>query len=284
MMNLGRAGLLTVLVLCVFSLWAEVPYVVVPPETVQQRLDLFKGDDTAREGAVVRLFAESGCLAANLSEQPVPHRKQPNVICVLPGTTPKVIVVGAHFDHVPRGDGVVDNWSGAALLPSLFKAVAGSARKHTYIFVAFTGEEDGLLGSSYFVKHLPKDQLAMVEAMINLDTLGLGPTKVWVSQSDPRLVNGMVQMARMLNLPLAGMNMDGVGESDEESFIRERICTISVHSLTPQTLHVLHRSDDNRSAIQFHDYYDTYQLLAGYLAALDTMPIEDGHSCKIKPV
>jgi hypothetical protein len=36
-MNPGRGGLLTVLVLCVFSLWAEVPYVVVPPETVQRR-------------------------------------------------------------------------------------------------------------------------------------------------------------------------------------------------------------------------------------------------------
>ena len=101
----------------------------------------------------------------------------------LPGSTPQVIVVGAHFDHVSEGDGVVDNWSGASLLPSLFQSLMGSARKHTFIFVAFTGEEEGLLGSAFYVKQLSKDQLSNIEAMINLDSLGLGPTEVWVSQS-----------------------------------------------------------------------------------------------------
>ncbi|PYX03200.1 MAG: Zn-dependent exopeptidase M28, partial [Acidobacteria bacterium] len=36
--------------------------------------------------------------------------KLPNVICVLPGSSDKVIIVGAHFDRVSEGDGVVDNW------------------------------------------------------------------------------------------------------------------------------------------------------------------------------
>ena len=78
------------------------------------------------------------------------------------------------------------------------------------------------------------------------------------------------------------MNVDGFGKSDEESFIREKICTITVHSVTPETAHVLHHSDDNPAAIRFHDYYDTYRLLSAYLATLDVQVIPDGYNCKVK--
>jgi Zn-dependent M28 family amino/carboxypeptidase len=67
----------------------------------------------------------------HFSEQPVKGSKLPNVICLLPGTSDKVIVVGAHFDRVSEGDGVVDNGSGASLLPSLHEAVKIVPRKHT---------------------------------------------------------------------------------------------------------------------------------------------------------
>ena len=285
MINSNFARLLFIApALCANTLFAQVQYTVVKPEAIQQRLNLYKGNDTTRETALVKLFTQAGCAPASLSEQQVPRRKQPNVICVLPGSTPETIVVGAHFDHVSEGDGIVDNWSGASLLPSLFQALVSSPRKHTFIFVSFTGEEEGLLGSAFYVKQLPKDQLSEIEAMVNLDTLGLGPTKVWVSQSDSRLVNGLVQVAHSMNLPIGGMNVDGFGESDEESFIRQKVCTITIHSLTPETAHVLHNTADNPSAIRFHDYYDTYRLLAAYLAVLDTQSVQDGHSCNIKPI
>ena len=61
------------------------------------------------------------------------------------------------------------------------------------------------------------------------------------------------------------VNVDGFGESDEESFIRQKVCTITIHSLTSETAHVLHNTADNPSAVRFHDYYDTYRLLATYL-------------------
>jgi putative aminopeptidase FrvX len=232
----------------------------------------------------VKLFTDAGCAATNLTEQPVPGRKQPNVICTLPGSTPERIVVGAHFDHVSAGDGIVDNWSGASLLPSLLQSLLASQHKHTFIFVGFTGEEEGLLGSAYYVQQLPKEQLLRIEAMINLDTLALGPTKVWVSQSDPRLVNALAELAHIMNLPIGGMNVDGFGESDEESFIRDKVCTVTIHSLTPETAHILHRPDDNPSAVRFNDYYDTFHLLAGYLAILDVQLTADGHTCNVKPV
>ncbi|HXP07070.1 MAG TPA: M28 family peptidase [Acidobacteriaceae bacterium] len=266
------------------SLVAQVSYVQVTPTVIQQRLDLYKGNDTTREAALVRLFSEAGCSTGSLSEQRVPGRKQPNVICVLPGTTQSMIVMGGHFDHIAEGQGIADNWSGASLLPSLFQSLAGSPRKHTFVFVGFSGEEEGLAGSAFYVKQLAKDQLASIEAMINLDTLGLGPTEVWVSQSDPMLVNRLVAIARSIKLPITGMNVNGVGRSDEESFIQKGVCTITVHSVTPETLHVLHSSSDNPTAIRFSDYYDTYRLLASYLAVLDTVDAPVSKGCKIKPL
>ena len=263
---------------------AQAHYHQVTPQIIQQRLDLYKGNDTIREAALVKLFLEAGCPTVSLSEQPVARSKQPNVICVLPGTTLKTIVVGAHFDHVTTGEGIADNWSGASLLPSLFQSLASSPRKHTFIFVGFTSEEDGMVGSAFYVKHLAKDQLVNIAAMINLDTLGLGSTEVWVSQSDPLLVNGLVVVARNLKLPLVGMNVNGFGVSDEESFIAKKICTKTVHSVTSETAHVLHSRADNPTAIHFFDYYETYQLLAAYLALFDQVDIPSAHNCKVVPL
>jgi hypothetical protein len=63
-----------------------------------------------REVTLKEMFAEAGCGDQHISEQPVKGSKLPNVICILPGSSDKVIIVGAHFDRAPEGDGVVDNW------------------------------------------------------------------------------------------------------------------------------------------------------------------------------
>jgi hypothetical protein len=87
----------------------QITLTFIHPEKVQDRLDQYRGNDTKREGALHQMFLDAGCAAANLSEQPVPQRKQPNVICVLPGKGMETIIVGAHFDHATEGDGIVDN-------------------------------------------------------------------------------------------------------------------------------------------------------------------------------
>ena len=116
--------------------------------------------------------------------------KEPDVVCTRPGESDAAIAVGAHFDMVDVGSGVVDNWSGASLLPSLYQGLAVTPRKHTFIFIAFTGEEKGLLGSKEYVRQLGHDK-SRIKAMINMDTLGLTDTEVWVSRADPKLVNLM---------------------------------------------------------------------------------------------
>ncbi len=259
----------------------QITLTFIHPEKVQDRLDQYRGNDTKREGALHQMFLDAGCAAANLSEQPVPQRKQPNVICVLPGKGMETIIVGAHFDHATEGDGIVDNWSGASLLPSLMESLKGTPRKHTFIFVGFTGEEDDLRGSEFYVKQIPAEQTAQLTAMVNMDSLGLGSTQVWVSRSDPVLVNELNRAAQALKLPLAAMNVDGFGKSDEEAFIQRKICTITVHSVTPATVHVLHTAADNRSAIRFNDYYGTYRLMATYLAILDGLPTGQARVCNV---
>src|SRR5271154_6779236 len=122
---------------------------------VEKRLKSFAADNQTREDIIRGWFAQSGCAKRNLSEQPVKFGLPPNVICVLPGETAAVIVVGAHTDKVVRaGDGVVDNWSGASLLPSLLFSLSSLKRHHTFVFIGFTGEEIGMVGSEYYVEDL----------------------------------------------------------------------------------------------------------------------------------
>jgi Zn-dependent M28 family amino/carboxypeptidase len=261
-------GFVMVVAACV-TLAAQLRFDTVKSQVVEQRLKSYSGNDSEREAIVKNLFQSAGCADGKLTEQAVKGSKQPNVICVLKGSTDSVIVVGAHFDHVDAGDGVVDNWTGASMLPSLYQALKTEPRKHTFVFVAFSAEERGLVGSRFYVSSLSADEVKKIDAMVNMDTLGLGPTEVWASRSNQKLVQTLSGVAHALKLPLTGVNVDGVGQSDEESFIDRKVPTITIHSLTKETLRVLHSSKDNYSAVHFDDYYNSYRLLSGYLVLLD---------------
>ncbi len=237
---------------------------------IEDRLRQYAGPNPARGITMVKLFAEAGCSGERLQEQPVDHADAPNVICRLPGNGNGVIIVGAHFDYVPAGEGVVDNWSGSSLLPSLYQSLSGMPRRHTFIFIGFTGEETGFFGSRSYVRHLSEDEAARIKAMINLDTLGLGPTEIWISDSDPGLVEKLANVAYELKLPLRGMNVDGIGDSDGRPFKDRGIPVITLHSVTADNLKILHTNEDNFGAIKLEDYYNSYKLIAAYLAALDT--------------
>jgi putative aminopeptidase FrvX len=247
----------------------QLHYLVLTPAEIEQRLRNYKGNDNQREINLKTMFENAGCSKEQLSEQLVKTLKQPNIICTLPGETDSTIVVGAHFDHVEMGDGVIDNWSGASLLPSLFQSLKSDTRHHTFVFISFSGEEKGLIGSQFYVSNLSAGSLARIKAMVNMDTLGLGPTAVWVSRSDKDLVQALNTMAYLSKLPLKGVNVEKVGKSDEEPFIQHHIPAVIIHSLTQETLRVLHSPLDNYKAVRFDDYYNTYRLLSAYLAFLD---------------
>jgi peptidase M28-like protein len=262
-----------VLLLISLAIAAEsVQYKPVSRDVVEARLRRYSGNNKQREATIKQMFTDAGCDDQHLSEQPVKESRLPNVICALPGSSDEVIIVGAHFDHVPDVDGVVDNWSGASLLPSIYEAVKAVPRKHTYLFVAFTDEEQGLVGSSFYARSMTKEQVAATTAMVNMDTLGLGPTEIWGSHADKGLNSAMAYVAKQLNVPVASMNVEQIGASaDSESFAARKIPSITIHSLTQEawSAHILHSPKDKFSAMHLSDYYQTYQLVAAYVAFLD---------------
>jgi hypothetical protein len=127
----------------------ELQYRPVSRAAVETRLKQFSWKNNEREAKLKKMFQEAGC-DGYVTEQSVRGSKLPNVICILPGNSERTIIVGAHFDHNGAGDGVVDNWSGASLLPSLYEAIKPAPRNHTFIFIGFTDEESGLIGSRYY--------------------------------------------------------------------------------------------------------------------------------------
>jgi hypothetical protein len=111
-----------------------------------------------------------------------------NVIGILPGSDPKLkseaIVIGAHYDHLGRGGegslaaragdihhGADDNASGVAGLIELARMFSSHKLRRTVVFIAFSGEEEGLIGSSFYVNH-PVVPLTNTVAMINMDMIG----------------------------------------------------------------------------------------------------------------
>ena len=113
-----------------------------------------------------------------------------NVVGILPGSDPRLkdetIVIGAHYDHLGHGGagslapregeihhGADDNASGVAGMLELARIFSAQQPrpKRTLVFIAFSGEEEGLLGSNYYVNH-PLVPLANTVAMINMDMIG----------------------------------------------------------------------------------------------------------------
>lgn len=250
---------------------------VLSQEVIERRLAASGGANAERETRLKKLFADAGCDDQHLSEQPVKGSKLPNVICVLPGSSQRYIIVGAHFDHVSEGDGVVDNWSGASLLPSLYQALKDEPHTHSYVFIGFTDEERGEIGSIFYAQRMSKEQVLQTDAMVNMDTLGLGPTEFWGSHSDKLLTGSLAFLAQRMNLPLGRVDVERVGSSDSEAFASRKIPRITIHSLTQKTwdARILHTAKDKASAIQLDEYYRTYRLLSAYLAYLDQLPARD---------
>jgi hypothetical protein len=240
-------------------------------QVVQERVQNLSRKVAERRAILEKLFEESGCSGDNLTTQKVRGSKESNVICTLQGTDAAagVIVVGGHFDLITRGMGAVDDWSGVALLPSLYESLKSRPRRHDFVFVGFAAEETGLNGSREYVNALTRPQRIAVRAMINLECLGLTPPKIWASRADPHLLEAYARVATALHMQPAAVNVDRVGDDDSHSFRDAKIPTLSIHSLTQKTFPILHSPRDNIDAIDSDHYYSAYRLAATLLAYLD---------------
>ena len=220
-----------------------------------------------RAAAVRELFTKAGCAA---EDQPVKGSKLPNILCTLPGESEQTIIVGAHYDQVMAGQGAIDNWTGAALLPLLYESLQlRKDRRFTFRFIAFTDEEVGLVGSRHYVKQLPKDPPPPIRAMVNIDSLGLGPTNIWHARSDKKLGQIILSLARNLEIPAGVVDVQGVGDSDSHYFDQRKIPVLDLHSVTRSTFGILHSPQDRAEAVKLDDYYGSYRLITAFLAFLD---------------
>jgi Peptidase family M28/PDZ domain/PA domain len=206
-----------------------------------------------------------------------------NVIGMLAGSDPilknEVIIVGAHYDHLGRGGegtgslaprggdihyGADDNASGTAGVLELARLFSKQKPKHTIVFMAFGGEEEGLLGSNYYVNH-PLLPLANTVAMINMDMIG--------RMKDGRLIIGGVGTAKEWRDLIAGekqfqltLNEDGFGPSDHSSFYGKQIPVLFFWTGTHNDYH---KPSDTFDKINYADEARILALVARVINELD---------------
>ena len=106
-----------------------------------------------------------------------------------PDLSKETIVLGAHHDHFGRQGGLVfpgadDNASGTAVLLEIARvfSTTGIRPKRSLLFLSFAGEEQGLLGSRFYISH-PASPLKTVKAMVNVDHAGVGNGRLTVGLS-----------------------------------------------------------------------------------------------------
>lgn len=252
----------------------RIEFMVLKEGVLQERLRMAHSKISERYRRLETLFQETGCVGEALRQQKVRGSKEPNLICAVAATgdSPRKILVGAHFDFV-GGQGIVDNWSGAVLLPSLAEFMRKSPRKHSFEFIGFAAEEKGLLGSAAYVKSLTKQDRANIDAVITMDSLGLSPIKCWPNSSTPRLIGAAKAIADGLKIDFTGVNVERVGSTDSESFRDAKIPVLSLHSVTQQTWQTINSHKDVWSAVSWKDYYDSHKMISALLVYLDqTLP------------
>ncbi len=202
-----------------------------------------------------------------------------NVIAVLEGEGPhadETVIVGAHYDHLGRGgpgsaepgsteihNGADDNASGTAALLEIARTLANRDKKlpRRVVFIAFTGEERGLLGSAQYIRQ-PLYPLEKTVAMLNLDMVG--------RLQDNKLIANGTDTAKEFSAWLDEVNKatgfelikkpGGFGPSDHASFYAKKIPVLHFFTGSHPDYH---RPSDDYEKLDLDGIRRTAQLVAG---------------------
>jgi len=206
-----------------------------------------------------------------------------NVIGFIDNQSEKTIVLGAHFDHLGmgaqgslhRGDSAIhngadDNASGTAALLALAKKLKHEKHNSNFLFIAFSGEENGLWGSNYFVKN-PTIDLENVNFMINMDMVGR------LNEEKTLAINGvgtspsfvpLLETANSDSLKLV-TSESGVGPSDHTSFYLQDLPVL--HFFTGQH-EDYHRPSDDSDLINYEGLLLVVKYIDRLVNQLDAEP------------
>ena len=212
-----------------------------------------------------------------------------NVIGELTGQDEKLagqcIVVGAHYDHLGLGDqhslapsqigqihhGADDNASGTSAVLELADGFGHERPRsaHTLVFVAFAGEETGLLGSSYYASH-PACGLDKTLAMLNMDMIGrVSKNKLYVggTGTSPGFKKLVEDADRDVGFDLS-YSASGYGASDHMSFTVRSVPVLFFFS----GLHSdYHKPSDTWEKIDAEDGAKVVRLVAQVVNGLDQL-------------
>ncbi|WP_019670831.1 M28 family peptidase [Eudoraea adriatica] len=194
-----------------------------------------------------------------------------NVIGFIDHGAANTVVIGAHYDHLGLGgegslykgepavhNGADDNASGVAVLLDLARKIKETELSKNYLFITFSGEEMGLLGSNFFTKN-PTLDLDGVSYMLNLDMVGrlredktlsvsgTGTSPIW-----PQVLNTSNPGFKLV------FNESGVGPSDHTSFYLQDIPVL--HFFTGQH-EDYHKPTDDAEKLN----YEGMRLISSYL-------------------
>lgn len=210
-----------------------------------------------------------------------------NVVGVIEGNDPKLkreyIIIGAHYDHLGRGGssslapnssdvhhGADDNASGTAGLLELARIFSGrrGQLRRSIIFIAFSAEESGLIGSKAYVNN-PAAPLADTVAMLNMDMIGrlkenrLTVGGVGTSPEFRKLVESLNPASGGFALRL---NEDGFGPSDHSSFYAKQIPVLFFFSGTHEDYH---KPSDTADKINYEGQAKIVGFVAEIARAID---------------
>ncbi len=242
----------------------------------------------AKQQSTVKTITGPFTVTTDVTRKEVPAY---NVIGILEGADPSLknesVIIGAHYDHLGRGGegslaprsgeihhGADDNASGTAGVLELARLFTSQRPrpKRTIVFIAFGGEEEGLLGSKYYVDH-PVVPLANTVAMINMDMIGrmkdrklviggVGTAKEWRGI----IAQGTADSVRSFDLTL---NEDGFGPSDHSSFYGKQIPVLFFWTGTHSDYH---KPTDTFEKINYADEARILNLVAYIVRNLDVAP------------
>lgn len=199
-----------------------------------------------------------------------------NVIGYLDNNAENTIVIGAHYDHLGYGsegslyrgkekqihNGADDNASGIAVMLNLISKLKKKNTNNNYLFMAFSGEEMGLLGSNFFVKN-PTIDIKSVNYMINMDMVGRlkkdSALAVYGVGTSPIFKKTLEDDAK--NKFRLVLKESGVGPSDHTSFYLADIPVL--HFFTGQH-EDYHKPTDDIELLN----YDGMYLISDYLFAI----------------
>lgn len=206
-----------------------------------------------------------------------------NVIGFMDNNAETTIVIGAHYDHLGMGgegslyrgeskaihNGADDNASGVAVMLNLVKVLQNKNTHNNYLFISFSGEELGLLGSNYFVKN-PTINLENINYMINMDMVGrLNEEKVLaVFGVGTSPIFSQTLFSNKTDFSITEKE-SGVGPSDHTSFYLMDLPVL--HFFTGQH-EDYHKPGDDIEKLNFEGMEDITQYILAVITDLDDGP------------